>query len=395
MSTHAILPRITFCPPSPERPDMHFDRAQFSVRSSMPVETKYCGPQRGWESTHGISFDDYKRMGTVQRRRPGSGRRLVMPAYIQDARRFRSVIVRFLEIRVHLWRRQPGTEIERTQKVYALLKKKAAALEVTLTQQTAHFVVSTDEAERKKLQRNIIELDTQIRIYREPSIVPSMAKIYYCEGLRSNEVGERLGFKAPHVRQILYRLAKLDAEIQAGTDGRWYKDPESEAIAAEKAAKLAAEKAERKAARDARRAEKAAKLASKLQVTHSGHGFGAHTRYHVNRSIVSPKCVFCAEKAAVGSSEAAGNEPAAARPQTLAVLLEQQAERLRRRERKLEYLRQYMANKREAARTLHGKEKMTRAEVAANAGAHACHKRWHVSRGVVSPDCDLCKAKAA
>jgi hypothetical protein len=311
MSAHT-LPRITFLPPSPERPDMHFDRAQFASRRNQPVESKYVGAHNapetnGWKSTNGLGFDDYRRMGTERRRVPGGGRRLKTPAYMQDARRFRSVVIRFLEIRAGLVRRQPGTEVERMQKVSVLLKQKAEVISRQIDASAARFVASTDEAERKMLQRNIIEWDTQIRIYRDPSMVPAAAKAYYGEGLRSNEVGERLGLKAPHVRQMLYRLTLLDAQIQAGTDERKYGRP------------------------------------------------------------VSPNCRIRAEKDAIGSPEAARNENHDARPQPVVIhlqpisALQKQQRSAAAREKHLEQMRQFMRNKR-AAVTYHDSLNVARAK---------------------------------
>jgi hypothetical protein len=360
MSAHT-LPRITFCPPALERKDSHFDKVQFASRRQFPVESTYVGPNNGdngtaWRST-GLGFDDYRRMGTEKKRAPASGRRLKTPDYILDEKRFRSVTIRFLEIRAGFPKRQHGTEVERMQKVSAALEKKVKALVVQLDEHAARYVASTDEAERKQLQRNIVEFDTMIRIFREPWCIPQMARVYYFEGLQSREVGERLGFKSAHVRQILYRLAQLDAQIQAGTDARWGDEAKRAAGLAEKEAKLAAEKAARKAAREKRRADKLAARAAATAATSFGRAsqHRCHIRHHVNRGAVSPTCRFCAEKDAIGSPEAARNENHDAQPQPLAVLLEQQAERLRKREHKLEYMRNYMKDRRAAAWTVHGK----------------------------------------
>jgi len=345
--THT-LPKITFCPPSPERPDTHFDRFAFGNRQPFAVESTFVGVNNapetnGWKS-NGLSFSDFRTMSTSRNKRGvGNDRRLATPAYMLDEKRFRAVTIRFLEMRVGLYKKQAGTEIERMQKVSVLLKKKVEMFLRRLDEHCARFVASTDEAERKQLQRNIVEFDTQARIYREPWCIPQMAKAYYFERLKSVQVGERLGFKGPHVRQILLRLSKLDAQIQSGTDVRWQADPEKEAARAEKEAKLAA--------------ERQVKCAANPNYGRAWR-IGSHKRYHVNRGIVSPKCAFCTEKVPVGSSSSAGNEPADAQTQPLSVILEQQAERLRRRERKLEQMRLFMANRREVARTAHfGKEK--------------------------------------
>jgi hypothetical protein len=41
-----------------------------------------------------------------------------------------------------------------------------------------------------------------------------MCRAFYFEGLNSVAVGERFGFKPPHIRQMFRRLALLDAQMQ-------------------------------------------------------------------------------------------------------------------------------------------------------------------------------------
>jgi hypothetical protein len=346
---------------------MHFDRAQFASRRNQPVESKYVGASNGtngWQS-NGLSFGDYGSMNTQKRRAPGGGRRLKTPDYMLDEKRFRSVTIRFLEIRAGFPKRQHGTEVERMQKVSAALEQKVKALAVQLDEHAARYVASTDEAERRQLQRNIVEFDTMIRIYREPWSIPQMARIYYFEGLQSREVGERLGFKSAHVRQILYRLAQLDAQIQAGDEakraaGLAEKQAKRVAARADKKAKRASEVAARKAAREQRRAEKLAEKAERKAARAArGGNFGGHTHWHTNRGIVSPKCRFCAQKDAIGSPETARNENHDARPQPVVIhlqpisILQKQHRSAAAREKHLEQMRQFMRNKRAAAVTYH------------------------------------------
>jgi hypothetical protein len=81
-------------------------------------------------------------MTTQRRKGNGSGgRRLNTPEYMLDEKRFRSVIIRFLEIRAGLLKRQLGTEVERMQRVSALLKHKAEASIVHLDRFCALYVV--------------------------------------------------------------------------------------------------------------------------------------------------------------------------------------------------------------------------------------------------------------
>jgi hypothetical protein len=180
----------------------------------------------------------------------------------------------------------------------------------------------SDDSERKRLQRRVDEYDTLVRLCREPWCIPQIARAFYFEKLDSVGVGMRVGFKSPHVRQILYRLARLDAEIQAGTDAC---------------------------------------------------GLGAESR--TTEQLVA-RAVEIAKKHAARAAKNA--------------LLSAAEEK---RERKLEYMRKFMENRREAARTLHGIEKMTPTEVTTYAGSVSAHKRWHIARGIANSNCELCRAK--
>ena len=113
---------------------------------------------------------------------------------------------------------QTGTEVERSLRLTVALKKKAEHAEKLLDMFAARYLATTDEAERKAFQQRILEYDTAIRVYREPWVIPQVCRAYYFERLDACVVAERLGFKPPWVRQIIRRLAVLDAKIQAGTD---------------------------------------------------------------------------------------------------------------------------------------------------------------------------------
>jgi len=266
-------PKLTICPSAPERLNSHFDCVQFALhRSQQPVEARYVGPNNGdngWSST-GISYDDYSSMQTQKKTKRltgiGTQRRLDTPEYMQDAQRFRAVVIRYLELRAQA-RTDPGTEVERLQQLTILLKRQAKLAAANLDKFCAMYVVAGNDAERRRCQRRIEEYDTAIRLYREPWIIPQMARAYYFEKVESAHVGLRFGFKAPHVRQILHRLKVLDEEMQVGSDFR---------------------------------------------TDHIERGKkSAHTRCHTNRGIISPDCAYCAQDAQnllVGARQDAGNQ---------------------------------------------------------------------------------------
>jgi hypothetical protein len=211
---------VTICPAVSDNPKLHFDKVQFASSRSQPVEVHYVGlnnGENGWAST-GLSFGDYGHMQTQKRGR--TERRLPTPAFMLDQARFTRVVIRFLENRVQLSGEPSGTEAERVQRLEPMLKRRAEQAMANLDRFCVMYVAATDDTERKRCQRRIEEFDTTIRICREPWIIPQMARAYYFEGLRSTAVGQRVGFKAPHVRQLLYRLSRLDAEMQSGRSRR-------------------------------------------------------------------------------------------------------------------------------------------------------------------------------
>jgi hypothetical protein len=210
-------PPVTLCPPSQPRSGLHFDKAQFSARRRLPVEAHYVGARNGvngWVSASGISFDDYRNMTTMQRRTVGRIRRLETPDFMKDERRFRAVVIRYLEIKAGFQTPQNGTEVERTLRFTVAMKTKAERAEQNLDKFAALYVAATDDAERERLQQLIQEYDASIRVYREPAVIPQICRAYYFERLDSCDVADRFGFKAPHVRKILQRLQRLDARMQ-------------------------------------------------------------------------------------------------------------------------------------------------------------------------------------
>jgi hypothetical protein len=222
---------ITICPPS-EHPHLHFDKYQTPQRRiDFPVSAHYVGPNagiNGWETKNGLGFDDYSRMQTQERKgRVGHERRLETPAYVLDEKKFRAVVLRYLE-RKALWCRSErieGTEVERAQRIAELSKLRAEREMQRLDAWSQEFVAlrsatRTEESEKRIriIQQEINCCDTRIRILREPWVIPALVKAYYLEQLDSVGVASRFGLNSPNVRQILFRLSKLAAQMEAGTD---------------------------------------------------------------------------------------------------------------------------------------------------------------------------------
>jgi hypothetical protein len=219
------MAQITYCPPAPENQKLHFDRHAFSSRHQYAVEANYVGANNGsegWKST-GIDFESYSRMGTKRRKQRGE-RRLPTPAYALDNNKQQAVIIRYLEIRAGFQRRRlPYTLHQRTQIVYAMLKWRADREEKRMDACAQEYVrlrseqLCTEYEERMKmLQREIVNLDTAIRVNRNPACIPLIVKYYYFGTSDSTGVAAEFGFKSCHVRQILKRLSNLADKIEAG-----------------------------------------------------------------------------------------------------------------------------------------------------------------------------------
>lgn len=239
---------VTICPPGAANtlpPEPQFLRIPF------PVEAKFVGYRNtkdgsGFEST-GIGFDDLSRMSTGKKKTINRERRKAIPAFMQEPQRFRTVIIRYLERRVGLYRRQLGTLEERLQRVQVILKTRAELCDRRMDAACAEYVsicggtkapvelmplTAAEEVKAPRrdlgrlatLQKNITQMDSEIRILREPSILPGICKAYYAEHLDSPDIAERFGITAVCVRQILHRMNELDESIQNGTDFRVYKE---------------------------------------------------------------------------------------------------------------------------------------------------------------------------
>jgi len=212
--------QITKCEPA-ARPNLKFDSNQFSVRRQQPVEAHYArlpDGSMGFVST-GISFDDYSRCQTSRTNHGvGSERRLPVPDYALDDKKLRTVIVRFLEIRSGLHKKQPGTLEERLARVSARLKERTERQSSMVDRLCAAYVACTDLRQRRFMEINIRGLDTTIRIAREPWVIPQVVRMYYRERLNAKIISETLCLNHDWVRQLLYRLEILSRKIEEGTD---------------------------------------------------------------------------------------------------------------------------------------------------------------------------------
>jgi hypothetical protein len=191
----------------------------------LAVEATYHGAAEGWRS-NGLAFSDYARMQTRMSNKPDKGRRAPTPAWVHNDEVVCEVVTLFMEERAHLVvanqervrKARLGSVCERLDRAQSRLIEKRPELERTLRELCSRF---TTEPENRKMLAILIEnFDTQLRISeRGPSIAVAVLHYYYRMGMDSVAVGQELGLKPVHVRQLLHRLNrtyKIFANIQEG-----------------------------------------------------------------------------------------------------------------------------------------------------------------------------------
>src|SRR5271169_2446136 len=112
MACAIAIPKITFCPPGAAR-NARFDE-YVGTRPHHPVEAHVVAG--GEFASNGISFSDYRSMGTFQRKLENA-RRKPAPAWALNDANLRAVIVSYVEARAHFGGvQQPGTDAERLER---------------------------------------------------------------------------------------------------------------------------------------------------------------------------------------------------------------------------------------------------------------------------------------
>jgi hypothetical protein len=184
-----------------------FDRYQFE-RSPQPVRTDLTG--NGFQTT-GISFDDYHSMH-LEKKKVEAQRRLETPAWAMNDLMLRDVIVRFMEMRANFRRAQLGTPQERLARAIKRQLFHKPRLEEIITKLAREYVTlkkAGNPARLNKLGQLIESIDTEIRFLgKEHTLALGVIYRYYRCGEDSVAVGNALGIKPPHVRQLLWRINK-------------------------------------------------------------------------------------------------------------------------------------------------------------------------------------------
>lgn len=203
-----------------------FDDHQWAGRRANPINARRTTD--GEFETPGISFEDYVRMSS-QSHKPSGERRLPTPLWAVRQDMLQQVLARYMEARAMFPKAQPGTPLERIERAQKLLDMRRPGLIATADNLCRQFVElkrvasTVPELDRlKELSVQIENVDTCLRMENCAGIVARVVYLYYKCALDSVAVGMELGFKPPHLRQLLWRLHKTSALIGAA-DPEWRK----------------------------------------------------------------------------------------------------------------------------------------------------------------------------
>jgi hypothetical protein len=183
--------------------------------ANLPCQSTYT--PEGWIST-GLSYADYGAMHLAKPRRSAlCNRKLETPEWAVSDEKLRELVVVYLENRAQ--QGSVGTLFERLTRAKQAIAATTAHMEARATSLCSRYVEEKNEDPLQPYVKHlgvVIEnIDTQIRLNNDIGAkVLSVVYLYYRCGMTSAQVGEELGLKPPHVRQILWRLARVWEEMQ-------------------------------------------------------------------------------------------------------------------------------------------------------------------------------------
>ena len=182
-----------------------------------PVSATY-SPE-GWQSP-GIAYEDYSRMSTQKRQKPGQGRYLETPEWALNNTLLKKLIVRYVENRAGFRYVQPGTDEERLARAQkaldASMEPRAAVLKNLCRELIAlKKAVPIDRARIRSLEQQIENIDTTLVSNRNVALlVAGVVYRYFRLGEDSVAVAQAMGCKPPHCRQIIWRLRRTWERLQ-------------------------------------------------------------------------------------------------------------------------------------------------------------------------------------
>jgi hypothetical protein len=169
---------------------------------------------RPWPTTSRIDFTDFQRMHTERHTLFGSGRKLPTPPWVLDNEQLQLVIVEYLERRAH--QRTSGTLTERLQAARNKIFSQRVVLQRILETLSEEYRTTEDPIRKRALQTQLENVNTRLRVDARgaaPTVL-ACAYLYYRDGLTSVEVSHILGVSPQCVRQMIYRLNRIAADLQ-------------------------------------------------------------------------------------------------------------------------------------------------------------------------------------
>jgi hypothetical protein len=263
--------------------DQHFDKWQFANRRPHPVSATSDG--HGSFSTPGVSFEDFSRMSTMQRKTTGE-RRLPTPSWAVNDKELQHLLVVFMEVRACFRKHKdfPLNENKKDRTPEALKSRLQKATEEVLARRAGQlaamkrlneeyhhirhqgFISDVEQIRLRQLEIEIESLNTYLRYSQNggADVVAGMVYLYYRAGMDSVGVASELGIKPQHVRQTIWRLHRT-ADLIAGVKRVVPTKEERAARKLARAEKLRLEKEDRTA-----RAVERAELARKREAEREG-----------------------------------------------------------------------------------------------------------------------------
>jgi hypothetical protein len=176
-----------------------------------PVSATFHGFTEGWTST-GLSYGDLDRM-SLHKRKGAPARRFATPSWAVNDDELAELVTFFMESRAQLRSENPGTLAERLAGAEAvLLRERRPVIVETLQNLCAEYVQlkksGTDTKRVQGLEILIANRDTMVRMIDGgcSRMLLGVVYHYYRRGLNGLQVGEEIGLRHDHVRQLLYRL---------------------------------------------------------------------------------------------------------------------------------------------------------------------------------------------
>lgn len=188
-----------------------------------PVSAEFHGGD-DWSST-GVGFDDYGRM-TTQRKHKPIERKRPCPEWVFNQQQLAEIIVSCVEYRALLCRglhakaRAGFTLQQRLKIAEATLGEREAPLLGNLDDLQARYKLAKEFGQTdamRMLEQKIEEVDTRLIVNRKAATLYSGVVYHYFQrGADSVEVANALGMKPPWVRQVVWRLEHIAAQLGYG-----------------------------------------------------------------------------------------------------------------------------------------------------------------------------------